>query len=112
MATQPLADRMRPTSFDDIAGQVHLVSKNGILRKLTENGRIPNMVFFGPPGTGKTTVANIIAKASPHMSLGSIPTHVIASEAWQSPKDRLLKIATALAEPRNDVLKQSLAMTY
>ena len=56
--------------------------------------------------------SNIIAKASPHMSLGSIPTHVIASEAWQSPKDRLLKIATALAEPRNDVLKQSLAMTY
>ncbi len=64
MATQPLADRMRPTTFDDIAGQTHLVSKNGILRKLTVNGRIPNMVFFGPPGTGKTTVANIIAKAS------------------------------------------------
>lgn len=64
MATQPLADRMRPTTFDDVAGQTHLVSKNGILRKLTENGRIPNMVFFGPPGTGKTTVANIIAKAS------------------------------------------------
>lgn len=64
MANQPLADRMRPTSFDEIAGQAHLVSKNGILRKLTENGRIPNMVFFGPPGTGKTTVANIIAKLS------------------------------------------------
>lgn len=64
MATQPLADRMRPTTFDDIAGQTHLVSKNGILRKLTQNGRIPNMVFFGPPGTGKTTVANIIAKSS------------------------------------------------
>ena len=56
--------------------------------------------------------SNIIAKASPHSSLGGVLSHVIASEAWQSPKDRLLKIATALAEPRNDVLKQSLAMTY
>ena len=64
MTHKPLADRMRPTSFDEIAGQGHLVSQNGILRKLTENGRIPNMVFFGPPGTGKTTIANIIAKTS------------------------------------------------
>ena len=64
MYNQPLADRLRPTSFDEIAGQAHLVGKNGILRKLTENGKIPNMIFYGPPGTGKTTVANIIAKAS------------------------------------------------
>ncbi len=55
---------MRPESFDEIAGQAHLVGKNGILRKLLDNGRIPNMIFFGPPGTGKTTVANIIAKSS------------------------------------------------
>ena len=64
MTNRPLADRLRPESFDEIVGQAHLVGKNGILRKLTENGRVPNMIFFGPPGTGKTTVANIIAKSS------------------------------------------------
>ena len=64
MANKPLADRMRPTCFDEIAGQTHLVGGNGILRKLVENNRIPNMIFFGPPGVGKTTVANIIASVS------------------------------------------------
>jgi putative ATPase len=64
MSTQPLADKLRPKSFDEIAGQTHLVGEKGILRKLVENGRIPNMIFYGPPGTGKTTIANIIAKAS------------------------------------------------
>ena len=64
MATKPLADRMRPRSFDEIAGQAHLVGERGILRKLSENGRVPNMIFFGPPGTGKTTIANIIAEQS------------------------------------------------
>ncbi len=64
MKIQPLADRLRPQSFDEVVGQTHLVGENGILRKLTENNRIPNMIFFGPPGTGKTTVANIIASKS------------------------------------------------
>ena len=61
---QPLADRMRPKSFDEIAGQSHLVGRGGILRRLVESGRIPNMIFYGPPGTGKTTVANILAEMS------------------------------------------------
>ncbi|MBO5906801.1 MAG: replication-associated recombination protein A [Clostridia bacterium] len=64
MAVQPLADRMRPRNFDEVVGQSHLVSKNGILRRLVDAGRIPNMIFYGPPGIGKTTVANIIATAS------------------------------------------------
>ena len=64
MTQKPLADRMRPTCFDEVAGQAHLVGKNGILRRLTDNNRIPNMIFFGPPGTGKTTIANIIAEKS------------------------------------------------
>jgi putative ATPase len=64
MALKPLADRMRPESFDEIAGQTKLVGKHGIIRRLVESGRIPNMIFYGPPGTGKTTVANIIAAKS------------------------------------------------
>ncbi|MBQ8289827.1 MAG: replication-associated recombination protein A [Clostridia bacterium] len=64
MANQPLADKLRPSSFDEIAGQAHLVGEGGIIRRLVSGGRIPNMIFFGPPGTGKTTVANIIAKSS------------------------------------------------
>ena len=64
MIKKPLADRLRPTCFEEIAGQSHLIGKNGIIRRLVEGGRIPNMVFYGPPGTGKTTIANIIASSS------------------------------------------------
>ena len=60
----PLADRLRPTTFDDMVGQAHLLGKNGALRKIVAAGFLPNMIFFGPPGTGKTTAANIIAAAS------------------------------------------------
>ena len=64
MNNQPLANRLRPSDFNDIVGQEHLVAENGIIRKMVNAGRITNMIFFGPPGTGKTTVANIIAKNS------------------------------------------------
>lgn len=64
MNTQPLADRMRPESLDDIVGQKHLFGQNGTLRAMLSRGRITNMIFSGPPGTGKTTAANIIAKSS------------------------------------------------
>ncbi len=61
---RPLADKVRPLSFDDMVGQEHLVSKNGVLRRMVESGHITNMIFFGPPGTGKTTAANIVAEHS------------------------------------------------
>ena len=58
----PLADRVRPTSFDEIAGQRHLFGDQGILRRMVDRGVIPSMIFFGPPGCGKTTAASIIAE--------------------------------------------------
>ena len=60
----PLADRIRPETFDDMVGQDHLVGETGVLRRFADSGSIPSMIFFGPPGTGKTTAARIIAKAS------------------------------------------------
>ena len=60
----PLADRMRPTSIDEVVGQKHLLGEGEILRKLIDKGDIPNLIFYGPSGVGKTTVANIIANNS------------------------------------------------
>lgn len=60
----PLADRIRPKNFDDIVGQTHLFGPNGILRKIVSRGVIPSMIFYGPPGCGKTTAASIIAEQS------------------------------------------------
>ncbi|MBQ7661517.1 MAG: replication-associated recombination protein A [Clostridia bacterium] len=64
MQNQPLADRLRPTSLDDMVGQTHLFGKNGVVRKMLDSGRVTNMIFYGPPGTGKTTAANIVAAQS------------------------------------------------
>ena len=57
----PLADRIRPTAIDEVAGQRHLLGEGKILRKIIESGNIPNLIFYGPSGVGKTTVAKIIA---------------------------------------------------
>ena len=64
MSYRPLADRIRPETLDEMVGQEHLIGQNGILRRMLEKGRIGNMIFAGPPGTGKTTAAGIIAKAT------------------------------------------------
>ena len=57
----PLAERMRPSRLEDLIGQEHLVGPNGIIRKAIQSGNVPSMILWGPPGVGKTTIANIIA---------------------------------------------------
>lgn len=59
---RPLADEIRPLDLDEVVGQKHILGPGGLLRRIIESGNIPNMVFYGPSGTGKTTVANIIAR--------------------------------------------------
>jgi len=59
---QPLADLLRPTTLDEVYGQEHILGQGAILRRLIDSGKVPNMVFYGPSGTGKTTVAKIIAQ--------------------------------------------------
>lgn len=59
---QPLAERIRPTTLDDVAGQPQLLGPRAPLRRILASGNIPNMIFYGPSGTGKTTVANIVAR--------------------------------------------------
>ena len=61
---QPLADELRPKTLDDVVGQEEILGEGKVLRRMIESGRVPNLIFYGPSGTGKTTVANIIADAT------------------------------------------------
>ncbi|MEN9348830.1 MAG: replication-associated recombination protein A [Flavobacteriales bacterium] len=74
----PLAERLRPSSLDDYMGQQHLVGKNAVLRRAIESGNIPSMIFWGPPGVGKTTLAFIISKSlkRPFYALSAINSGV------------------------------------
>ena len=60
----PLAARLRPHRIEDMVGQQHLIGKGKPLYKIIESGSVPNMIFYGPSGTGKTTAANILSKAA------------------------------------------------
>ena len=62
MPYRPFADEIRPTTLDEVVGQRHILGEHGLLRRIIESGNIPNLIFYGPSGTGKTTVANLIAQ--------------------------------------------------
>jgi putative ATPase len=92
----PLAERLRPVRLDDLVGQEHLVGEKGVIRKTILSGNIPSMIFWGPPGVGKTTLANIIANEAkkPFYILSAISAGVkdireIIDKAKSSPRSIL-----------------------
>jgi putative ATPase len=77
-STIPLAERMRPTRLDELVGQEHLTGPKGIIRRAVQTGNIPSMILWGPPGVGKTTIANIIANEvkKPFYTLSAVSSGV------------------------------------
>lgn len=96
----PMAERMRPTSIDEVYGQKHILSENKTLRKMIDKDKITSMVFFGPPGVGKSTVASIIAKKtkSEYIKLNAVLSNV--SEI----REAIKKAEKNLANSKNTIL--------
>ena len=96
---QPLADRMRPGSIDEVVGQTHLIGKGKVLRTLIESGNLPNMIFYGPSGTGKTTLARIAAERS-----GKTLYYINATNGSVSDIKNIVKEHSSLANPNGILL--------
>ena len=85
---RPLADALRPRELDDVVGQSHILGEGGLLRRIIESGKIPNMIFYGPSGTGKTTVRGSSRKRPTAPSVASTPppprsrTSGTSSRSW------------------------------
>lgn len=97
---QPLAERMRPAALDDYIGQAHLVGPKAVLRQAVEAGRIPSFILWGPPGTGKTTLANLIARTLnvPFYTLSAISSGVkdIRETIEQAKRGRFFNAASPI----------------
>lgn len=90
---QPLADEIRPKTLDEVVGQRHLIGKDAVLRRLIESGAEGNMVFYGPSGTGKTTIANIIAQRT-HKTLYRLNA---TTASLQDIRDIIADVGTLMA---------------
>ena len=90
---RPLADEIRPQSLDEVVGQRHLLGPNGVLRRIIESGVSANMVFYGPSGTGKTTIANLIAQRT-HRTLYRLNA---TTASLQDIKDIIADVGTLMA---------------
>ena len=90
---RPLADEIRPQSLDEVVGQWHLLGPNGVLRRIIESGVSANMVFYGPSGTGKTTIANLIAQRT-HRTLYRLNA---TTASLQDIKDIISDVGTLMA---------------
>ena len=85
---EPLAYSMRPNTFDEIAGQKHLIGQNGVIRRITKNNKLSSMILYGKPGIGKTTIASVICNEA------SIPSSTFnASSDNKAALTSLIKIA-------------------
>ena len=82
MMSQPLAERLRPKTLDDYIGQKHLVGPGAVLRKMIDAGRVPSFILWGPPGVGKTTLAQIISNKleAPFYTLSAISSGCAGSD--------------------------------
>ncbi len=96
---QPLADRIRPSAIDQVVGQSHLIGKGKVLRTLIESGKLPNMIFYGPSGTGKTTIARIAAECS-----GKTLYYINATNGSVSDIKNIIKEQNALSNPNGILL--------
>ena len=93
MSYRPLADEIRPQTLDEVVGQKHILGEGGLLRRIIEGGTIPNLIFYGPSGTGKTTVANIIAKRTNRTLRRLNATNASLSDV----KDVIAEVGTLMA---------------
>ena len=107
---QPLAERLRPKTLDDYIGQKHLVGPGAILRKMIDAGRISSFILWGPPGVGKTTLAQIIANKlqTPFYTLSAVTSGVKdvsrATAFSRNPVRSCLSMKSIVSASRNRIL--------